>query len=224
MGRAVAKIGVLVLAALTTHAQAELFGEWEVDTPPGYDIGEALRASKGLSASDLHVIEYSPSLSVICERDATGPYGPNRTSYKVFKTGISWFALHLPTEFAALETFLRTGLDARATLPRGNTVWVNYGRAWASRNGFSDLIKIGDDNSSPIETVRITGIPKGFGFAAEVLDSGATEAFLRAWNPIGQIPITLQSASGRDLDRKVELRGMKPAVDRVLSYCGRNPL
>jgi hypothetical protein len=211
-------------AMFPVHTQSERFGGWEVETPPGSDPLEALRASEALASSDLRMIEYFPKLSVICERGTAGPYGRGRMSYKALKIEIHWFAQNLPKSFDVLATFVRTGIDSRAADPKGNTIWVNYGRAWTSGGGFSDLIKIGDDDSSPVETVKITGILKGFRLAAEVLDSGAAEAFLKAWNPIGKIPVILQDAQGHDLGRKVELFGMKPAVDSVLAYCGRNPL
>ncbi len=217
-------IAVACAAIFPIQAQSQVFSEWEVDTPLGSDPLEALRASQTLTASVLRTIEYFPKLSVICESGATGPYGSVRVSYKSLRVELAWFALHLPKDFVALETFLRTGIDSRSADPRGNAVWVNYGRAWTSKGWFSDLIKIGDDNSSAVETVKITGIPKGFRLSAEVLDSSAAEAFLRAWNPNGQIPVVLQDEQGRDLDRRVPLQGMKPAVDRVLGFCGRKPL
>jgi hypothetical protein len=62
---------------LPIQAHSERFGAWEVDTPPGYDAGEALLASKALAARDLRIVEYSPDFSVTCEKDVTGPYGPN---------------------------------------------------------------------------------------------------------------------------------------------------
>lgn len=99
-------------------AKAEQFGNWEVDTPPGFDPFYALRATQALSASDLHSIEYLPKLSVMCERWAIGPYGHGRTDYKTLKVQIRWFASHLPKDFSALETFLSTGVDPRDAFPR----------------------------------------------------------------------------------------------------------
>ena len=217
-------ITLFSIGLFSIQPQSEEFGGWEVDTPPGSDPFEVLRASQALAASDLKAPEYFPKLSVICESGAIGPYGRGRTGYKTLRVEILWFAQHLPKDFETLETFLRTGIDTRAADPRGNTIWVNYGRAWTSGGGFSDLIKIGDDNSSPIQTIKIAGIPNGFQLSAELLDSGAAEAFLRAWNPLGSIPAILQNAKGSDLDRTIELRGMKPAVDRVLAKCGLSPL
>jgi hypothetical protein len=60
--------------------------------------------------------------------------------------------------------------------------------------------------------------------SAEVLDSGTAEAFLRAWHSKGQIPVVLQDSQGHDLNKLVELKGVKPAADQVFSYCGRDPL
>jgi hypothetical protein len=215
---------LLCAAIFPTQTHSEQFGEWEVDTPPGSDSLYEKRASHALRASDLRWTEYAPDLSVTCERWAIGPYGASRTNYKALSVDIQWVAERLPMDFESLATFLRTGIDANTADPRGNTVWVNYGRAWTANHGFSDLIKIGGDDSSPIETVKITGIPKGFKYSANVLDSGIAEAFLRAWNPSGQIPVVLQDGLSHDLNRTVDLRGMKPAVDRVLDFCGHNPL
>ena len=211
-------------AIFPIQAHSQQFGEWEVDTPPGYDPLYDERASHVLRSSDLRSLEYSPALSVNCEKWAIGPYGSNRTNYAALSVDIQWVAERLPKDFEALATFLRTGIDAKAADPSGNTLWVNYGRAWTANRGFSDLIKIGDGDSSRVETVKITGIPKGFRFSANVLDSGVADAFLRAWNPSSQIPVVLQDALGHDLNRMIDLRGMKPAVDRVLKFCGRNPL
>jgi hypothetical protein len=222
--RIVAVSSLVCAAIFPTQPHSEQFGAWEVDTPPGSDPYYEKRASHVLRASDLRWIEYSPNLSVTCERWAIGPYGASRANYKALSVDIQWFAERLPKDFESLATFLRTGIDADAVDPRGNIVWVNYGRAWTATHGFSELIKIGNDDSSPIETVKITGIPKGFRYSANVLDSGIAEAFLRAWNPSGQIPVVLQDALTHDLERTVDLQGMKPAVDRVLDFCGRNPL
>jgi hypothetical protein len=196
------------------------FGNWEVDVPAGSDTVEELRASQGLAASDLHGVEYLPKLSVVCERGSVGPYGPNRTRYAALKVRMSWFAQHLPREFETLDPFVRGG--------DRNSVWVPFGRVWGS-NGTSQLITIGTDDpsSAAIETVKIElaeGAHKGYRFTAEVLDSGLAEAFLKAWNPLGQIPVVLLDARARDLNRMIELRGMKPAVDRVLARCGRGAL
>jgi hypothetical protein len=196
---------------------------WEVDTPPGSDPFYALRAIQAPSASDLHSIEYLPKLSVLCKKGSIGPYGHGSTNYKSLKVKINWGASNLPKEFETLASFLRTGIDPHAADPRGNTVWVNFGRAWTASGGFVDLIKVGNDDSSPIETVKITGIPKGFGFSAEILDGNQAEAFLKAFSSSDQIPVVIH-AQANDLSRAVELRGMKPAVDKVLSFCGRDPL
>lgn len=199
------------------------FGDWEVGLEVGSDSTKI--AQQPLAASDLHGIEYLPKFSVLCERGRIGPYDSGKlTNFKALKVRITWRASHLPKDFQSLEDFLRIGIHPGAANTDGNSVWVNYGRAWDSSNDFSNLITIGDDNSSPIETVKITGTPKGFRLSAEVLDSGAAEAFLRAWNPKGSIPVVLQDSQGHDLKKLVELKGVKPATDQVLSYCSRDPL
>jgi hypothetical protein len=199
------------------------FGDWEVGSEVGSESTKI--AQQLLAASDLHGIEYLPKFSVLCERGSISPYGSGRLAdFKALKVRITWFASHLPKDFQSLETFLRIGIHPRSADTDGNSVWVKYGRAWDSSNGFSDLITIGDDNRSPIETVKITGTPKGFRLSAEVLDSGAAEVFLKYWNLKGRIPVVLQDSQGHDLNKLVELKGVKPAADQVLSYCSRDPL
>ena len=197
--------------------------KWEVGPEVGSD--NTMVAEQPLAASDLLGIEYLPKLSVICERGRIGPYDSGKLAeFKALKVRVAWFASHLPKDFQSLEAFLGSGMHPGAANPDGNSVWLNYGRAWNSNNGFSDLITVGNDNSSPIETVKITGTPKGFRLSAELLDSGEAEAFLRAWNLKGSIPVVLQDSQGRDLRKLVELKGVKPAADQVLLYCGRDPL
>jgi hypothetical protein len=215
---------LLFLLAMSRAAVAGPFeDQWVVDALPFGSVDE-LRAQQALSTSDVAATEYFPKLSVVCDRGAIGPYGSSRAEYQALRVEVRWQALHLPKDFAPLETFLRTGIDPRAVDNRGNTIWVNFGRARTANGGFSDLITIGDDNSSPVETVKISGTSKGFSFSAELLDSGLAEAFVRAWNPFGGIPVVLQDANGHDLKRTVELRGMKPAVNKVLARCGREHL
>ena len=135
--------------------------------------------------------------------------------------------MRLPKDFAVLEGFIS------GTGPAPDAVWIPYGRV-RDRSAPSDLITIGGHSSqadySAIETVKISSArtemkPKeGFYFSAELLDSSVAESFPRTWSSIGQIPIGLQDALGPELERTVELRGMKPAVDKVFARCGRDPL
>jgi hypothetical protein len=218
---------VLLLLLTKVGAIAGPFeDQWTVDAVPAgmFSTLDELRAQQALSTSDVMGTEYFPKLSVVCDRGAIGPYGNGRTEYQALRVEVHWQAAHLPKDFEALETFLHTGIDPRAADTRGNTIWVNYGRARTSSGGISQLITIGDDDSSPMETVKISGNPKGFSLSADLLDSGMAEAFLRAWNPIGGVPVVLQDAKSRELKRTVELRGMKLVVNKVLGYCGRNPL
>jgi hypothetical protein len=221
------RLRVLVFAATICSIQISSgwgasFGDWVVGLEAGSDT--TIIAQRLLAASDFQGIEYLPKFSVLCERGSIGPYGSGQLAdFKALKVRITWFASHLPKDFQSLEAFLQTGVNPRAANTDGNTVWVKYGRAWDSSGGFSRLIT-GDDGSSPIETIKITGAPKGFHLSAEVLDSGAAEAFIRYWGPKGRIPVVLQDSQGHDLNRHVELKGVEPAANEVFSYCGRDRL
>jgi hypothetical protein len=220
-------IGFGCMLILMTPAYGQLkwdkAASWEVDTPPGEDSLYALRAIQGPRANDLYSIEYRPELSVLCEKRSIGPYGHSRTGYHSLRVEIAWFASALPNEFNALAAFLRAGIDSHAADPRGNMIWVSYGRAWTASGGFADLIKIGDEDSTPIETVKITSIQTGFRLSAEILDSNQANAFLKAYSSRDEISAVIRAKSG-DLKRAVDIRGMKLAVDKVLSFCGRDPL
>jgi hypothetical protein len=214
--------GCAICSIQISSGWGDSFGDWEVDPEIGSDNTRI--AQQRVAASDFRGIEYLPKFSVLCERGSIGPYGSGRLAdFKALKVRITWFASHLPKDFQSLEAFLRTGINPGAADTDGNTVWVKYGRAWDSSGGFSHLIT-GDDDSSPIETIKITGTPKGFRLSAEVLDSGAAEVFVRYWSPKGRIPVVLQDSEGHGLNRLVELMGVKPAADQVLSYCNRDPL
>lgn len=215
----------IFLWASLVHAQKQsgIAAPWEVDTPPGDDPLYTLRAIQALSISDLQSIEYLPKLSVLCEKGSIGPYGRGRTRYESLKVRISWFVSALPKEFDTLGSFLRIGIDPRAASPKGNTISINFGRAWTPNGGLFELIKVGDENSSPIEVVKITGIPKGFQFSAEILDSNQAEAFLKAYSSADKIPVVFDAQS-KEVTRTVDIRGMKPTVDKILSFCGRGPL
>jgi hypothetical protein len=220
-----AAIGLAGAFAFATIGRAEQFGDWEVEAPPGQsDTVQELIASRRLSISDLRDIEYLPRLSVACEIGGVGPYGRSRTTYKALKVRLSWFARQLPKDFEALQIFL-AGDEA-------NAVWVSYGRSWAS-GGPRQLITIGGsslatEDPSAIETVKIEAggsrPTKGYRFSAEILDSGVAEGFLRSWNTLGRIPVVILDAENHDLDRIIELQGMKLAVDRVFARCGRGVL
>ena len=215
----VSAILITVTPTLVSGQYYEKFGAWEVTEPlvnfPPGARSDALIAQRQMDADDINLTEYSPRLVVMCNRGAVGPYERPRIKYNSLNVSLTWIASSLPKDFDAVKAII----PGQGPIG-GNAIWISNGRAPDA------LIKIGEERV--IETIKVNLAPlresQRYRFSAEILDSNAAEAFLRAWSPKDRLTVYILDARGNELERAVDLRDMRSPVNKVLAHCERSPL